>query len=173
MLGVLRQQDMPSSAPLTPECDLGELERLIHTTRGGGIEVALTRSGDVREVPAGIGVSAYRIIQEALTNVVKHAGGGARCAVAVDYGERALVISVTDDGGMGLGHPHCARMSNGASASNATGAGHGLIGMRERVHLCGGELSAGPLPRGGFRVLAQLPVPETAGAATPALELVR
>jgi len=163
MLGVLRQQDVPASAPLTPECGLGELERLVHTTRGGGIEVALVRSGDVRELPAGIDVSGYRIIQEALTNVVKHAGGGARCAVSVEYGEQALTIAVTDDGGMGMAHPHC------------LGAGHGLVGMRERVHLCGGELSVGPLPRGGFRVLAQLPIPKApaAAAATPALELVR
>jgi signal transduction histidine kinase len=97
--------------------------------------------------------------------VVKHAGGGARCAVSVDYGEKALIIAVTDDGGMGLRHPHC------ASASHGTG--HGLIGMQERVHLCGGQLSAGPLPRGGFRVLAQLPVRPAAIEDAPALELVR
>jgi signal transduction histidine kinase len=159
MLGVLRQQDVPASAPLTPECGLGELERLVHTTRGGGIEVDVARSGDVRELPAGIDVSAYRIIQEGLTNVVKHAGGGARCIVSVDYGDKTLTIAVTDDGGMGMTHPHC------------LGAGHGLIGMRERVHLCGGELSAGPLPRGGFRVLAQLPIPTA--VVVPELELVR
>jgi signal transduction histidine kinase len=166
MLGVLRQQDVPASAPLTPECGLGELERLAATSRGGGIEVSLARAGLVRDLPTGIDVSAYRIIQEALTNVVKHAGGGARCTVSVDYGEKILTIAVTDDGGMGLGHPHCTRAGHG------TGAGHGLVGMRERVHLCGGEMSAGPLPRGGFRVLAQLPVPETAVADAPALELV-
>jgi signal transduction histidine kinase len=173
MLGVLRQQDMSASAPLTPECGLGELERLVHTTRGGGIEVALTRSGDVRDLPAGIDVSAYRIIQEALTNVVKHAGGGARCAVSVDYGDKSVTIAVTDDGGMGLGHPHSAGASNGAGTSNGAGAGHGLIGMRERVQLCGGELCAGPLPRGGFRVLAQLPIQQAAHPHMPALELVR
>jgi signal transduction histidine kinase len=167
MLGVLRQQDVPATAPLTPECGLGELERLVHTTRGGGIEVAVARSGDVRDLPAGIDVSAYRIIQEALTNVVKHAGGGARCDVSVDYSDKTLTIAVTDDGGMGLGHPH------GGCHPHAAGAGHGLIGMRERVHLCGGELSSGPLPRGGFRVLAQLPIPTAAVAATPELELVR
>jgi signal transduction histidine kinase len=173
MLGVLRQQDVPASALLTPECGLGELERLVHTTRGGGIEVALTRSGDVRDLPAGIDVSAYRIIQEALTNVVKHAGGGACCAVSVDYGEKTLTIAVTDDGGL---------YSPGGTTPLSTprvpgwgdlGAGHGLIGMRERAQLCGGELSAGPLPRGGFRVLARLPILTAAVEDMPVLELIR
>ena len=144
-------------------------------------------------MPAGVGLSAYRIIQEALTNVVKHAGGGARCAVSVEYGEKALTIAVTDNGASQGGFaapstplrgedppdtplPRGTRTNRGPLGLH--GAGHGLVGMRERVHLCGGELSAGPLPRGGFRVLAQLPIPQAAATATQAtatqaLELVR
>jgi signal transduction histidine kinase len=79
---------------------------------------------------------------------VRHAGGGARCTVTVTYGEDILMIEVTDNGGLGGGQHH------------SPGSGHGLIGMRERAHLCRGELSAGPLPYGGFRVHARLPVPE-------------
>ena len=82
-------------------------------------------------------MSAYRIIQEALTNVVRHAGGGARSTVTVAYGGDVLMVEVTDDGGLGGGQRHSA------------GSGHGIIGMRERVHLCRGEFSAGPLPGTG------------------------
>jgi signal transduction histidine kinase len=166
MLGVLRQQDAsPSSAPLTPECGLGELDGLVRRTAGAGIEVRLSRTGTVRELPAGIDVSAYRIIQESLTNVVRHAGSGARCEVAVSYGPDVVGIEVTDGGGPARPGP----------AAHCPGSGHGLIGMRERVSLCGGQLTAGPLSSGGFRVSARLPVPVMAGpelaglAAAPAV----
>jgi signal transduction histidine kinase len=150
MLGVLRQQDAPPpSAPLTPECGLGELDGLVRRTSGAGIEVRLSRTGTVRELPAGIDLSAYRIIQESLTNVVRHAGSGARCEVAVSYGPDVVGIEVTDGGGPVRPGP----------AAHSPGSGHGLIGMRERVSLCGGEFTAGPLPSGGFRVSARLPVP--------------
>ena len=103
-------------------------------------------------------LSAYRIIQEALTNVVRHAGTGATCVVSVGYTDADLVIRVTDDGGL----PVALRLGQrGATA----GTGHGIIGMRERVHLCGGTFSAGPLPDGGFQVTAALPLPATARAA--------
>jgi signal transduction histidine kinase len=176
MLGVLRQQDAPPgprppdapagrqrprSAPLAPAPGLGDLDRLIHRTGGAGVEVSLERSGRVRAVPAGVDLSAYRIIQEALTNVVKHAGGGARAAVSLDYGETVLHVRVADDGGRPL--------VLAAGVPVAAGAGHGLIGMRERAHLCGGEFMAGPLPDGGFQVTATLPLPgaPAAGAGAP------
>ncbi len=114
--------------------------------------------GGARTVPAGVDLSAYRIIQEALTNVVKHAGTGARCAVSVRYADNDLIIRVTDDGGQpagrGRGRPR-----------RAGGTGHGIIGMRERVTLCGGTFSAGPLPGGGFQVTATLPLPAAGTAA--------
>jgi signal transduction histidine kinase len=95
-------------------------------------------------------LSAYRIIQEALTNVVRHAGTGAVCVVSLAYTDAELIIRVTDDGGLpGLAPPGVA----------TAGTGHGIIGMRERVHLCGGTFAIGPVPEGGFRVTAVLPLP--------------
>ncbi len=140
-----------TAAPLAPAPGLADLERLIQRTRGAGVQVSLERAGLVRAVPAGVDLSAYRIIQEALTNVVKHAGGGARCTIALDYGERALRVTVTDDGGLAMA----------LTPVGVAGAGHGIIGMRERANLCGGEFSAGPLPDSGFQVTAVLPLLST------------
>jgi signal transduction histidine kinase len=145
------------SAPLAPAPGLADLDRLLQRTRGAGVQVSLERSGRVRAVPAGVDLSAYRIIQEALTNVVRHAGGGARAAVSVGYGDEALDIRVTDDGGRSLV----------LTPAAITGTGHGIIGMRERANLCGGEFSAGPLPDGGFQVTATLPL-LSAAAGDPA-----
>jgi signal transduction histidine kinase len=184
MLGVLRQQDVtrpaeatgPSGgvpagegqasgaggapvrrAPLAPAPGLAGLERLIDRTRGAAVRVTLEVSGHPRPAPAGVDLSAYRIIQEALTNVVRHAGTGASCVVALGYTDADLVIRVTDDGGL-PGALH--------SLSVATdGTGHGIIGMRERVHLCGGTFGAGSLPNGGFQVTAALPLPAVAVGA--------
>jgi signal transduction histidine kinase len=185
MLGVLRQQDMAAGparigpapgqppqadgqappggvqtaqAPLAPAPGLDGLGRLIERTSGAGVRVALEVSGHPRPAPAGVDLSAFRIIQEALTNVVKHAGTGARCAVSLSYTDADLVIRVTDDGGLPAVLP--------AAGAAAPGTGHGIIGMRERVHLCGGTFGAGPLPDGGFQVTATLPLP----AAGPAAE---
>jgi signal transduction histidine kinase len=154
----------PASAPLAPAPGLAGLDRLIGRTRGAGVQVTREVHGPVRPVPAGIDLSAYRIIQEALTNVVKHAGSGVVCAVSVGYTDAELVIRVTDEGGPD------ARVAPGGSAGGGTG--HGIIGMRERVNLCGGTFGAGPLPVGGFQVTASLPLPapspatETAGPAS-------
>jgi signal transduction histidine kinase len=177
MLGVLRQQDVtpgpakadlaggqapdggqaPSGSPtarqvpLSPAPGLARLDKLIERTRGAAVRVHLEVSGHPRPAGAGVDLSAYRIIQEALTNVVRHAGTGASCVVHVGYTDADLVIRVTDDGGLPVTLPS-------VSVANA-GTGHGIIGMRERVHLCGGTFSAGPLPSGGFQVTATLPLP--------------
>jgi hypothetical protein len=179
MLGVLRQQDVtpgpartspaapgqgppgasgpagsdpaPRPAPLAPAPGLAGLDRLIERTRGAGLRVTLEVSGMPRPAPAGVDLSAYRIIQEALTNVVRHAGTGARCVVSVGYTDSDLVIRVTDDGGLPVALP--------SVTVAAQGTGHGIIGMRERVHLCGGTFTAGPRPDGGFQVTAALPLP--------------
>ena len=177
MLGVLRQQDVTPGpalvgpagqapagggtparqAPLTPAPGLAALDRLIDRTRGAAVRVALEVAGHPRPAPAGVDLSAYRIVQEALTNVVRHAGTGASCVVSLGYTDADLVIRVTDDGGLPVALP---------SVSVATpGTGHGIIGMRERVHLCGGTFSAGPLPNGGFQVTAALPLPAAPAAA--------
>ena len=171
MLGVLRQQDVSQGpggpaapgaaasvagasarqAPLAPAPGLAGLDRLIERTRGAAVRVRLEVSGHPRPAPAGVDLSAYRIIQEALTNVVRHAGTGAACVVHVGYTDADLVIRVTDDGGLPVALP--------SVSVAAAGSGHGIIGMRERVFLCGGTFSAGPLPDGGFQVTATMPLP--------------
>ena len=182
MLGVLRQQDVTPpgvrvgppgghgqaiaadgaparQAPLAPAPGLARLDRLIERTRGAAVRVTLEVSGHPRPAPAGVDLSAYRIIQEALTNVVRHAGTGASCVVSLGYTDADLVIRVTDDGGLPVSLPS-------VSVASA-GTGHGIIGMRERVHLCGGTFGAGPLPNGGFQVTVTLPLPAVS-FSTPA-----
>jgi DNA-binding NarL/FixJ family response regulator len=155
-------------APLAPAPGLADLDRLIQRTRGAGVQVAVERSGRVRAVPAGVDLSAYRIIQEALTNVVKHAGAGVKCTVTLGYAGEALEVRVRDDGG---GSPALVpaglRAGLAARVPVQAGTGHGIIGMRERANLCGGEFSAGPLPAGGFQVTAALPLPAGAAAGQP------
>jgi signal transduction histidine kinase len=191
------------SAPLAPAPGLASLDRLIKRTCGAGVRVSLEVYGNARPLPAGLDLSAYRIVQEALTNVVKHAGSGARCTVHLGYDEGVLAIRVTDDGGSSTTLPRYGGLSAGGrqdqagqqaddrvpavvgvnspadvppraeAARNGHGtvggwrvpaeppatAGHGIIGMRERAHLCGGKFSARPLAEGGFQVTASLPLP--------------
>jgi signal transduction histidine kinase len=166
--------DPVTSAPLSPAPGLASLGRLIQRTQGAGIQVSLECSGQVRAAPAGVDLSAYRIVQEALTNVVKHAGGGASCVVSLDYGTDALDIRVADDGSGSLvlspasspDSPAPGTLATGGGAPVA-GAGHGIIGMRERAHLCGGDFSAGALPDGGFEVTATLPLPPADDGGAP------
>jgi len=184
MLGVLRQQDtgpvqagpvqagtplagtaqagarLAAAAPLAPAPGLAGLDRLVARTCGAGVRVTVELSGQPRPAPAGVDLSAYRIIQEALTNVVRHAGTGAVCVVNLCYTDADLVIRVTDDGGLPAGL--------GTAGISAAGTGHGIIGMRERVHLCGGTFDAGPRPGVGFEVTAALPLP-LPPAGAPAL----
>ena len=168
LLGVLRQDGTgqpgaaaPSGQPdegqttgparqlqLAPAPGLADLERLVSTTAGAGVRVDLTRAGDRRDIPAAIDQSAFRIVQEALTNVVKHSGAGT-CQVIVGYEPESLTVEITDPGGA-IREPHAAR---------ADGTGHGILGMRERVSLCGGEFTAGPRPGQGFEVIAHFPLP--------------
>jgi signal transduction histidine kinase len=146
LLGLLREGNEPVTAAPLPGID--SHAHLIEQARGAGLTVSLDVEGEPRALPAGIDLAAYRILQEALTNVRKHSPGG-RAAVRLRYGARDLEIEVRDHGA-----------SAGASASSVEGGGHGLIGMRERVALYRGELDAGPLPDGGFRVRARLPLNE-------------
>lgn len=117
--------------------------------RAAGLPVRLVVDGDGAALPAAVDVSAYRIIQEALTNVLKHAGS-ARAEVSIGYVDDSVTIEVTDDG-PGL-------ESGDLVWAEATQGGRGLTGMRERVALFGGDLRAGPRPDGGFTVRARLPV---------------
>ncbi|MEU8973255.1 sensor histidine kinase [Streptomyces monashensis] len=138
---------------LAPVPGLADLERLAAATADAGVRVEVHVGGEQRPLPAELDLAAYRIVQEALTNVVRHAGTGG-CRVAVDYGDEELTVEVVDDG----------------RGATGTGPGHGfgIVGMRERAGLLHGRLSAGPRPEGGFRVLARLPLPESvaAGAET-------
>jgi signal transduction histidine kinase len=143
-----------AAAPLAPAPGLADLGRLVARIGNAGVRVRLEVSGERSELPQGIDLAAFRIVQEALTNVVKHAGV-AECRVAVRYGPDELSVEITDDGrGSGVPAAVGGRQLPGADGD---GGGHGLIGMRERVSLYGGELSAGPLPGRGFRVAARLP----------------
>jgi signal transduction histidine kinase len=152
MLGVLRRAEPgPGRGPLESAPGLADLGRLAATTRDAGVRVELRWLGPRRPLPADIDLSAFRIIQEAVTNVVRHAGTG-HCRVTVDCREEELGIEVTDEG------------HGGAPPAEGPGerGGFGIDGMRERARLLGGELTAGPRAEGGFRVAARLPVPAAA-----------
>ncbi|MCH0561434.1 sensor histidine kinase [Streptomyces sp. MUM 16J] len=153
----LRQADRDAAtseqSSLAPSPGLADVERLAAATAGAGVRVDVHCSGEQRPVPADIDLSAYRIVQEALTNVVRHAGTGS-CRVAIDYGDEELSVEVVDDG-------------RGAT-EDGSAHGFGLIGMRERVSLLGGYLSSGPGPEGGFRVAARLPLPASVGVPVEA-----
>ena len=135
-LGILR-----GDGGLAPQPDLDALPALVADARRAGLDASLSEHGDRRALPAELAIAAYRVVQEALTNTVKHARAR-QVSVLLDWRDRALRVEVRDDGrGAGAGPP-----------------GHGLIGMRERVAACGGQLSAGAV-EGGFRVTAELPLP--------------
>ena len=168
LLGLLRDGD--HDAALAPQPGLAHLESLAEAAREAGLPVEVEVEGEPRPLPAGVDLSAYRIVQEALTNSLKHAGR-ARARVRVCYGREALEVQVLDDG---TGLPVQARDGGAGLAvvrlrpggllevtdpvAPAAGGGNGLIGMRERVAMFGGSLEAGPRPGGGYRVAARLPL---------------
>jgi signal transduction histidine kinase len=139
-----------AAAPLWPAPGLADLDRLITRVGHAGVHVDLRVNGERRDVPAGVDLSAFRIIQEALTNVVKHAATP-DCRVTIDYRDGELGLEIIDEG-------HAAVLAPAGPGTTPVVSGHGLIGMRERVHLCGGQFGAGPRPERGFRVAATLPL---------------
>jgi signal transduction histidine kinase len=140
LVGVLRRSD--EEPELSPQPSLAHLGALVEHVRQAGLPVELTVEGAPVPLAPGVDVSAFRIVQEALTNAMKHAGP-AHVAVIVRYRDRSLEIEVADDG---------------AGTPVPNGDGHGLVGMRERIALYGGDLDAGPRPGGGFAVRARLPL---------------
>jgi signal transduction histidine kinase len=155
MLGALRQPEASQRlpAPLEPAPTLAEVDRLAAATTAAGVRVEVSWVGSRRPLPPEVELSAFRIVQESVTNVVRHAAASS-CQVALGYTAGHLTIDVTDDG-------------RGSPDGGATG--YGLMGMRERVALLGGEFTAAPGPEGGFRVTARLPLPPLpAPLATPA-----
>ncbi len=141
LLGVLRAGEGPDGADLAPVPDLSDLDRLATQAAEGGTPVEVEVSGDRRRLAAGVELTAYRVVQEALTNSRRHAPG-ASARVAVSYGDEALVVEVENSVPAGV---------------VPGGGGHGLLGMRERVSLHGGTLDAGPTASGTFRVRASIP----------------
>ena len=141
-LGVLRSEG--EQAARAPQPGVGDIEGLLANARSSGLSVDFTVEGAARPLPQGVDLSAYRIVQEALTNTIKHAGR-VRSRVTLRYGDDELVVEVKDDG-------------PGPAADAREGAGHGLVGMRERVAALAGELHAGAGPDGGFLVRASLPL---------------
>ena len=146
LLGALREADDGAPA-LEPQPGLGDLDALAESVRHAGVTVELSVTGKRRPLPSGVQLSAYRIVQEALTNVLKHARA-TTARVALRYEADALVISITDDG----------VASRTGPPGDGSGQGQGLIGMRERVALFDGELRAGASVDGGFSVDARLPL---------------
>lgn len=145
LLGVLRTED-DEREELSPQPGLANLNDLVAEAKGAGVGVEVTVEGDLQDLPAALGLSAYRILQEGLTNVLKHAGDWARAEVIVRRTQDELVLEIADDG------------RGAASEASKVPGGHGLIGMRERVSLFGGQMSAGPRRGGGFVVRAEIPV---------------
>ncbi|MEU8003487.1 sensor histidine kinase [Catellatospora sp. NPDC049111] len=146
LVGLRRDGDVAPPAPT-----LADLDRLAATTAGAGVRVDLDWRGHRRPLPGDLELSAYRVVQEAVTNVVRHAATP-RCAVTVDYRDTELRLTIADEG-RGCPQP---------------GSGYGITGMRERVALLGGEFTAGPGEHGGFLVTARFPLPEPVAAAPEA-----
>ncbi|SEJ62279.1 sensor histidine kinase, partial [Demequina mangrovi] len=147
LLGVLRDSD--GDAEMGPQPSLEDIPALVAAMRDGGLEVSYVTTGTPRPLPIGAGLAAYRIVQEALTNVLKHAGPHVTAFVQLRWEEDALAVAVSDDG-------------RGAAA-RGDGAGHGIAGMAERATVFGGTLTAGPRAGGGFLVRGRLPLtPRTA-----------
>jgi signal transduction histidine kinase len=142
LLGMLRRNG--DAEGLEPQPSLAQLDVLVEQMERAGLPVKLNIDGEPAPLPAGVELCAYRIVQEGLTNALRHAGP-ARAEVRLSYRPEAVDVQVRDDG-------------RGTGASNGDGAGHGLIGMRERVALYGGRLHAGPRDGGGFEVHAHLPL---------------
>jgi signal transduction histidine kinase len=164
LLGALREPSEPA-----PAAGLADVDRLAEATAAAGVRVDVRRHGRPRPLPAAVDRSAFRIVQESVTNVLRHAGTD-RCQVTIDYGDEELRINVVDAGRgattQGAGH---------SPATPGEGSGHGIAGMRERVALLNGDFSAGPRPGGGFRVTARLPLTGqltgSAGRATAEVEV--
>ncbi|MCI4045264.1 MULTISPECIES: sensor histidine kinase [unclassified Streptomyces] len=150
LLGVLRTGDAPESGEYVPQPDVEQIEDLVAQVRQTGLEVDFKVEGTPRPLPSGVELTAYRVVQEALTNTRKHGGPDAGASVRLVYFDDGLGLLIEDDG---RGAAHELYEDGGAD-----GAGHGMIGMRERVGMVGGTLDAGPRPGGGFRISALLPL---------------
>ncbi len=154
MLGVLRETG-DDEASLTPQPGIADITAAVAQSSATGVATELLVDGNQKPIAPGIELAAYRIVQEALTNVRKHAGASASATVRISYEPNDLVIEVIDDG-------------RGAVTSLAgVGTGNGLIGMRERVEIYGGQLTSGPRLGGGYAVRAVLPIVDSDARTSP------
>ncbi|GAA1668977.1 sensor histidine kinase [Kribbella sp. NPDC056951] len=146
MLGLLKQEEQRELDPNQPRPQPGvsSLPELIDNVRDAGLSVDYQVTGAPRDLPALLGLTAYRIVQEGLTNTLKHAGPGAHTSVTLDFGREMLTVVVTDDG-------------RGGGVAPSTEPGHGLVGMHQRASVSGGTVNAGPKAGGGYEVIAKLP----------------
>jgi signal transduction histidine kinase len=145
-LGVLRERP---DEPMRPQPGIGDLDALVARTREAGMAVELVEDGERRALTAATGLAVYRVVQEALTNVLKHAGPGASARVRLGWDDDRVTVVVRDDG------------TGGGPGGGDGGPGRGLAGMRERTESRGGDFSAGPVPGGGFEVRATIPTEGT------------
>jgi signal transduction histidine kinase len=144
---VLREGGRPGDETRAPQPRVEQIADLVAEVSATGLDVSLSRQGAERELPAGVQLALYRIAQEALTNVLKHARDVRAVQITLDYADDGVGLVVSDDGGAGR--------------APSDGGGHGVRGMRERVGLHGGTLSAGRRPGGGWEVRAWLPAAPT------------
>jgi signal transduction histidine kinase len=158
VIGPVRGADDEGS-PRRPARGLGDLDALVSAASAAGLDVRMEVAGEPRPVPAGLGLTAFRIVQESLTNARRHAGP-ATVEVRLEYGASDLTVRVADDG-QGPATPP------GPSVASSAGGGRGLTGMRERAAAVGGHLEAGARPGGGFQVVATLPLDPARGGGTP------
>jgi signal transduction histidine kinase len=166
LLDVLRNED-GDGEPRVPQPNAEALVELIERVRASGLPVDLDLDDDLGDLPAGVSLGVYRIVQESLTNALKHAGRGATASVLVHRKDDVMEIEVRDDGG---GNAHALVP---ASAAAGVPGGNGLIGMRERAHVFGGTLDVGPAAGGGWRVRAKLPVMPARLLPPPSTEPLR
>ncbi len=148
LLGVLRPEVADDG--LAPQPGVASIEPLLENARGAGLRITHRVEGEPPPLPATLELSLFRIVQESVTNALRHAGPGAELDVVLRYGPDRVEVEAVDGG---------SELSTPTAAAGSADAGHGLIGMRERVEMFGGELTAGPVPGGGFRVFARIPVP--------------
>jgi len=158
LLGVLRAGD--SGADLAPQPGLEQVRELLDQARAAGLSVSLTLQGTPQPLSEGAELAAYRVVQESLTNTRKHGGALAAAAVTLRYEPDGLVVQVTDDGGGETAPGEGTNGRRGPAPGEITGPGLGLTGMRERIEMYGGTVNAGPLPAGGYQVVARLPAAE-------------
>jgi signal transduction histidine kinase len=153
MLGVLRGSAESADPSLAPQPQLRDLAAAVELSVASGVPTEMHIEGSPRPVGPGVELAAYRIVQEALTNVRKHGGPSASATIRICYEPSSLVVEVDDDG------------RGAATLLRTSGTGHGIIGMRERVEIYGGEFSSGPRPGGGYAVRAVLPIARTSGGS--------